>query len=134
MTAARYDITIDQGSDFALELIVKESGVAKSLAADDTQDNEKLWGARAAFRKTFEDTTVYTAAQGFVAAIDLNTTGKIKLSFPAANNAAITAGTYVYDLELYQYDNSDDRADPPEEYSVTRLIGGNLTLKREVTR
>ncbi len=134
MTAARYDITIDQGSDFALELIVKESGSAKSFAPDESSNNEKLWGARAAFRKTLEDTTVYSTTQGFVAAIDLSVTGKIKLSYPATNNASVDAGTYVYDLEVYQYDNSSDKTDPPEEYSVTRLIGGNLTLKREVTR
>ena len=134
MTAARYDITIDQGSDFALELIVKESGVAKSFAADQTQNNEKLWGARAAFRKTFEDTTVYSAAEGFSATIDTSVTGKVKLSYPAANNAAVGAGTYVYDLEVFQYDVSSTASTPPAEFSVTRLIGGNLTLKREVTR
>ena len=134
MTAARYDITIDQGSDFALELIVKESGNAKSFADDATPNNQKAWGARAAFRKTLEDNTVYSTAEGFVAAIDLATTGKVKLSYPAVNNASISAGTYVYDLEVYQFDNSSDATDPPEELSVTRLIGGTLTLKREVTR
>ena len=134
MTAARYDITIDQGSDFALELIVKESGNPKSFADDATPNNQKSWGARAAFRKTLEDNTVYSTAEGFVAAIDLSTTGKVKLSYPAANNASVSAGTYVYDLEVYQFDSSSDATNPPEELSVTRLIGGTLTLKREVTR
>ena len=134
MTAARYDITIDQGSDFALELIVKDSGNARSFADDDTNDNEKRWGARAAFRKTLETDTAYSATEGFAATVDLATTGKIKLDFPAANNTTVPAGTYFYDLEVYQYDISSDATNPPTEYSVTRLIGGTLTLRREVTR
>ena len=134
MTAARYDITIDQGSDFALELIVKDSGNARSFADDTTNDNEKRWGARAAFRKTLETDPAYSAAEGFAATIDLATTGKVKLDFPAANNAVVPAGTYLYDLEVYQYDISSDATNPPAEYSVTRLIGGTLTLRREVTR
>jgi len=31
MTAARYDLVIDQGSDFALEFTVSESGTVKNL-------------------------------------------------------------------------------------------------------
>ena len=33
MTAAKYDIEIDQGSDFALALTIKENNVAKNLSA-----------------------------------------------------------------------------------------------------
>ena len=32
MTAARYDLVIDQGSDFAIEFTVAESGSAKNLS------------------------------------------------------------------------------------------------------
>lgn len=132
MTAARYDITIDQGTDFALELIVKESGNPKDFSDDSTQGEQKRWQARASFRKTFEDTTSYTLR----ATIDRDnpTLGKIKLSHANSDNAAALAGTYVYDLELYQEDISSTAANPPAEFSVTRLLGGNLTLKREVTR
>ena len=47
MTAARYDLTIDQGSDFSLELTVKESATAKDLSK---------WHGRAHLRKNKEDT------------------------------------------------------------------------------
>jgi len=134
MTAARYDITIDQGSDFSLELIVKDSGNARDFADDNTTDAQKRWGARAAFRKTLESTTAYSTAEGFAATIDLATDGKLKLDFTAADNNTVPAGTYLYDLEVYQYDISGDAATPPAEYSVTRLLGGTLTLRREVTR
>ena len=33
MSAARYNLIIDQGTDFALEFIVKESGTAKIFLA-----------------------------------------------------------------------------------------------------
>ena len=32
MTAATYDLVIDQGSDFALDLIIKQSGSALNLS------------------------------------------------------------------------------------------------------
>jgi len=127
MTAARYDITIDQGSDFALELIVKDSGAARSFADTTSEGDTLRWGARAKYRKTLEDTTEYLLG----ATIDTSTTGKITVSHAHNANSAdpAPAGTYLYDLEVYQY-NTDTNA----ELSVTRLIGGSLTLKREVTR
>ncbi len=136
MTAARYDITIDQGSDFALELIVKESGNAKNFTDDATAGQQKRWGARASFRKNLESTTSVSDTEGFQATVDLSapTTGKVKLSYPGLNSKTQAAGTYLYDLEIYQYDISSSALTPPTEYFVTRLIGGNLTLRREVTR
>ena len=127
MTAARYDITIDQGSDFALELIVKDSGTARSFADDDPNTPTKRWGARARYRKTLEATTEYLLG----AAVDTETAGKITISHAHNANSAspAPAGTYLYDLEVYQYIIATG-----EELSVTRLIGGSLTLKREVTR
>jgi len=132
MTAARYDITIDQGTDFALELIVKESGDPKDFSDDETTNNQKRWEARASFRKTFESTTSFALR----ATIDRDdpTLGKIKLEHANGDNTTALAGTYVYDLEIYQADTSGDATIPPAEFSVTRLLGGNLTLKREVTR
>lgn len=127
MTAARYDITIDQGSDFALELIVKDSGNPRDFSDDDPNTPTKRWGARASYRKTLESDTVYTLG----ATIDTGTTGKILLSHAHNANSPnpAPAGTYLYDLEVYQYTIATDAV-----LSVTRLLGGTLTLKREVTR
>ena len=47
MPAARYDLIIDQGSDFALELTIKDNGSPKDLT---------LWSGRAQLRKTKEAT------------------------------------------------------------------------------
>ena len=137
MTAARYDITVDQGSDFALELIVKESGNAKNFSDDDTAGSEKRWGARASFRKTLELPIVGS----FSTTVTRDSQGKITLELDGITSAAIAAGTYLYDLEVYQFDYTqqaqDDLADDgiaPTEFSVTRLLGGNVSIRREVTR
>ena len=122
MTAARYDITIDQGSDFSLELIVKESGQPKDFQA--TGGN--TWGARAKFRKTLEDTTSYNLG----AAVTQSDSGKLVITHAFSDNTDAPAGTYLYDVEIFQHTTNDTTA----VHQVTRLLSGNLTLRREVTR
>jgi len=123
MTAARYDITIDQGSDFALRLTVKESGIVKDFRTTDS----KSWGARAKFRKTFEDTTSFSLG----ATTSGENDGIVDLSNDFDENTSATAGTYVYDLEIFQHEENQN---PGTIYKVTRILTGNLTLRREVTR
>ena len=123
MAAARYDITIDQGSDFALSLTVKESGTVKDFRTADS----KSWGARAKFRKTFEDTTSFDLG----ATTSGENDGVVNLSNAFNANTSATAGTYVYDLEIFQHEQGGN---PGTVYKVTRLLTGNLTLRREVTR
>jgi hypothetical protein len=122
MTAARYDITIDQGSDFALSLTVKESGTVKDFRTADS----KSWGARAKFRKTLEDTTSFDLGATTSGLND----GVVNLSHAFNANSAAAAGAYVYDLEIFQHAQGDTNT----VYKVTRLLTGNLNLRREVTR
>ena len=49
MTAARYDLVIDQGSDFAIELTVKENETVKNLSG---------YSARAQIRPTKSSSTL----------------------------------------------------------------------------
>ena len=123
MAAARYDITIDQGSDFALSLIVKESGIGKDFRTL----NSKSWGARAKFRKTFEDTTSFDLG----ATTSGENDGVVNISHAFNANTSASAGTYVYDLEIFQHEQGEN---PGTVYKVTRILTGNLTLRREVTR
>ena len=105
MTAARYDLTIDQGSDFSLELTVKESGSAKDLSK---------WHGRAMLRKTLEsDAILLNSNSVFVVNTHLESDGsqasanhgKVTLSLPFSSSDDIAAGTYHYDLEIY-FNNS----------------------------
>ncbi len=50
--------------------------------------------------------------------------GKLKMELAAATSSGISAGQYVYDLEIY---TSGDN-------NVKRLLQGDVTLTPEVTR
>ena len=115
MTAARYDITIDQGSDFSLELVVKESGTIKDLRNDTTSQAgvTKKWAVRSRYRKTLEDSTAYRIlAANTDKDSSANATGKIVLTHAYNSNSGVPAGTYVYDVELLQYDRNNSETDP----------------------
>ena len=119
MTAARYDLTIDQGSDFSLELTVKESGSEKDLSG---------FFARAHLRATKEATGAPAAS--FTATIPTpKTNGKINLSLAHGTSDDLTAGVYFYDLEIYEAASAAASA-----VQVSRLIHGQAHVRREVTR
>ncbi len=110
MSAGTYNIKIDQGSDFSLQLTVQEDGSAKNLAG---------FSARAQLRPTIDSSTL-TAT--FTCSIPTPANGKIQMSLPNATSNAISAGGYQYDLELYTASTSQ------------RLIQGAATVSGGVTR
>jgi len=112
MTAARYDLVIDQGSDFAIEFSVAESGTAKNLTG---------YSARAQLRPTKGSTTL---SASFTCTIPTPTNGKINMVLPNGTTAGLTAGRFYYDLEIYTSSNT----------IVSRLLYGEVTLTQEVTR
>lgn len=133
MTAARYDLTIDQGSDFSLELTVKESGQAKDLSG---------WHGRALLRKTPESPVTKVFVVSTHVGTDSSDTdtygiqpvdkrGKVTMSMPFSSSDDVPAGVYNYDLEIYYNGSGDKTADQTQ---VKRLIGGTATVRREITR
>lgn len=112
MSAATYNIEIDQGSDYSITIEVKEDGDVKNLTT---------YSARAQARSDIEDSS---AAFSFTCTIPTPTNGKILMKLPASTSASLSAGEYVYDLEVY---TSGDAV-------VSRLMGGTATIHREVTR
>ncbi len=112
MSAATYNIEIDQGSDYNITVEVKEDGSVKDLTG---------YSARAQARSDIEDSS---AAFNFTCTIPSPSNGKILVKLPAATSSSATAGEFVYDLEVY---TSGDAA-------VSRLMGGTATIHREVTR
>lgn len=111
MTAGKYDITIEQGSDFSLTLTVKEGGAVKNLTG---------FTARGSMRKTYDDTT----AHDFTFTSDYDSTGIIIMKMPYSTTDDLDAGFYVYDVELVHSGND----------TVQRLIEGKAEVTREVTR
>lgn len=112
MSAARYNLVIDQGSDFAINFTVKEDGSAKDLTG---------YSARAQMRTSKTSTSI---AATFACSIANPSSGTVTLSLTNATSSAVTAGTYVYDLEIFTANNA----------SVTRLLQGSVDLTQEVTR
>ena len=112
MSAARYDLVIDQGSDFAIEFTVDESGTVKNLTG---------YSARAQLRTTKANASVSAT---FTCTIPTPTNGKINMTLPNGTSAALTAGRFYYDLEIYTSSNT----------LVNRLLYGEVTLTQEVTR
>ena len=112
MSAATYNLVIDQGSDFVLDLVVKESGTALNLTN---------YSGRAQLRTSV---TASSASASFTVTKTDAAAGKLKMELAAATSSAISAGQYVYDLEIF---TSSDAI-------VKRLLQGDVTLTPEVTR
>ena len=112
MSAATYNFNLDQGTDFALEMIMKEDSIVKDLTG---------YSARSQLRKT-RDAAI--AAGSFVCSIPSPTEGKIRMEMSNAVSKDISAGIYYYDLEIYQSSDS----------VVVRLLQGQVTITREITR
>ena len=112
MAAANYDLTIDQGSTFVIDITVKESGSVKDLTG---------YSARAQMRST---KTAATVAASFSCSIPIPTNGIVKMELPATTSSAMQAGLFFYDLEIHTAGDA----------IVKRLIEGKVTLNQEVTR
>jgi len=111
MSAASKNITIDQGSDWALELVIKDSGIVRDITG---------YSGRAQMRPTKTSTTLTATFTCVVTAVE----GKVVMSLPAATSASITPGVYFYDLEIYT----------AADAAVSRLLKGKATVDAEVTR
>ena len=112
MSAGTYNLVIDQGSDFALDLIVKQGGSPLNLTN---------YTGRAQLRTSV---SASSASASFVITKTNAAEGALKMELSASTTSAIAAGQYVYDLEIY---TSGDAA-------VKRILQGEVTLTPEVTR
>ena len=113
MAAATYNLVIDQGSDFTIDLVVKEQGSVKNLTN---------YSARAQLR-TKKDASG-SAAASFTCTITDAAAGAITMDLPNSVSSGIAAGRYYYDLEIFTASDT----------VVKRLIQGEVTLNQEVTR
>lgn len=112
MSAGTYNLVIDQGSDFALDLVIKEGGSALNLAN---------YSGRAQLRTSV---TASSASASFTVTVTNAANGALKMQLPAATSSGISAGQYVYDLEIYTANDS----------IVKRIMQGDATITPEVTR
>ena len=112
MSAGTYNLVIDQGSDFALDLVIKQAGTALNLTN---------YSGRAQLRATVGASS---ASASFSVTVTNASEGALKMQLAAATTTALAAGQYVYDLEIYTANDS----------IVKRIIQGGATITPEVTR
>lgn len=115
MTAGIYNFTIDQGSNWNLNVIYKDAnGVPINLtgytAAMQLREN---------YNSDVAELTLSTSNGGITITGNL---GKLALTATASQTAALSSGFYVYDLEI------------SSGGVVTRIIQGQITVAGEVTR
>lgn len=114
MAAGTYDIVVDQGSDYALEVTVKDDA---TTASDLTG-----YSARSQIRHRRSSSALTASFTCSIA--DDPTTGKIEMTLSNSVSKQIAAGSYYYDLEIYTAD--DD--------IVKRVLQGRVNVTQEVTR
>lgn len=114
-----YNITCDQGATFSRTITWKDSANAAYDIAGYTARMQVRTAANAVSYIIALTTENGRISIGNTA----NTKGQVTLTISAADTANLTAGQYVYDLELVSGGGV-----------VTRLIEGNFKVKAEVTR
>lgn len=110
--AAKANIVIDQGADFATTVTVTD--------VDNNVVDLSGYTARGQIRKH------YTSSTAIAFSITFNSPrsgGELVLSLSNTQTANMEAGRYVYDVELITSANV-----------VSRLVGGIATVTPEVTR
>ena len=111
MSAGTYNLVVDQGSDFALDLVIKQAGAALNLSS---------YSGRAQLRTAH---SASSASASFTVTVTNATEGALKIQLSASTTTSLAAGQYVYDLEITS-----------SAGTVTRIIQGNITVTPEVTR
>ena len=126
MSAATYNLFIDQGSDFAIDLVINESASPMDLTN---------YSGRGQLRSSHTSGTII----GYFKVTKTNPTGgalKIEIPNGSWTDTSVTpnlvrigstdmaAGQYVYDIEIFT--NADA--------VVKRIMQGTATINPEVTR
>jgi hypothetical protein len=107
--ANKVNIVIDQGTTFNTTYIIHNSS--------DEPIDFTSYTANSQMRKS------YSSSNSFVFGVGLSSNGEVSLSMSANTTASITAGRYVYDVEV---------EDPSGVRS--RIVEGIVTVTPQVTR
>lgn len=110
MSAPKYNIVVDQGSDYTLNFDFKRDGVPLVLTGYAIRGHIRPTKSSNTLTASFTGTTVDASA------------GRFKISLLAATSSALAAGLYYYDVEIYY------------GASVSRVLQGTLQITQEVTR
>lgn len=107
--ASKINVVIDQGTTFNTTFTIHD--------ADDLPIDFTGYSANSQMRKSYSSSSAYAFGVG------LNSNGQITISMNAATTDSITAGRYVYDIEVQ--DLSGIRS---------RIVEGIVTVTPQVSR
>jgi hypothetical protein len=121
MAAATYDILIEQGASFGFTLTMNNP--------DGTVFDLSLWTPRSMMRKKYSDIlpTETFHCEKIAPVLPQIVSNSINVTLSPVETAAINAGNYVWDLELYQGVEG-------AETDVKRILKGQVTVDPEVTK
>lgn len=123
MAAGKYSFIIEQGATFERQVIYTDSAGARV--------NLTGYSARMQIRPTADSNVLYLSISSTVGAdgsglVITPVSGTVDITISALSSSYLTFSEAVYDLELYSGSGAT-------EY-VTRLLEGNVKLKKNVTR
>lgn len=118
MAAPKYDIVIDQGSDWHLDFTIKTDSGSGAVAADLTHAS---FAGKMRPRQDLEPPTNIACT-----VIDA-TSGKVRLSQSSSVTAGLRAGNQTYDIEM-------TTADPLYPQKTIRILMGTISVRAENTR
>lgn len=110
MSAPKYNIIIDQGSDYVLNFDFERNGVPLPLNGYSIRGHIRPTRTSSTLTASFTGTTVDASI------------GSFKISLLAATSTTIAAGLYYYDIEIYNGS------------LISRVLQGTLQITQEVTR
>lgn len=111
---AQVDLCLPQGQTWDTEIIWEADGTPVNLSG---------WTARMMLRTTAEAASPTVSLSTATSTMTALSNGTIGLSYSAISSAAITAATYLYDLEVVNPSGN-----------VRRLMQGRAVVSREITR
>lgn len=115
MAASNYDISVEQGTDYAATLTYKDStGTAINITG---------YSARMQVRRKAASNNSYLSLSSSSGITLGGAAGTVAIAISSASLAQVPAGNYVYDLELVSGAGV-----------VTKLISGDFIVTGEVTR
>jgi len=111
---AEVDLCLPQGQTWDTSIVWEADGAPVDLTG---------WQARMMLRATSEAASPTVSLSTATSTMTALSNGTIGLSYSAISSAAITAATYLYDLEVQNPSGN-----------VRRLMEGRAVVSREITR
>jgi hypothetical protein len=108
------DLCLPQGQTWDTKFLWESGGNPVDLTG---------YAARMMLRTSAEAASPTVSLSTVAGTMTVNASGEIQLAYPAVSSSAITAATYLYDLEMEN-----------PAGNVRRLVEGRAVVSREITR